>query len=214
MSTNITEINSETNVTGHITAPRIRLGTDSCGFEIEYHNDDSTIPPEMYVYIPNRYRGKTVTQKYRMRSIIESIQELNRRTATINCTYTLDQAKAAFDTNINDPYDQFEHNETEDGLPAASGYGSINDLTDLFKIQIVQDGNVIADTGETMYPLNDILQWDTFIASNTSFNAFLEANEITSTGLTASTISDVDHIKEIVTINYTLPPINAVTCMS
>ena len=126
------QVGANTKVTGHVTAKRCLLGTKTCGFEIEYVEGDTTIPPEMYVHIPNRYSGKTVTEKYRMRSIIEAIQELNRRTATYSCNYTFDKAKEEFDTNNSDKYDQFEHNDTEDGLPAANGtYASIEKLTDL-----------------------------------------------------------------------------------
>jgi hypothetical protein len=204
MSTDTTQFDAETNVIGHVTAPRCRLGTDTCNFEIEYPNGNTT-NPEMYVTLPNTYKGKLVTQKYRMRSIIEAIQEINRRTATFNCNTSFEYAKDAFDVNTEDPYNQFACNDHEDGLPAASN-GSINDLTDAFKIQIIQDGEVIADTEENTYPLKDILQWDTFIASNTDFVAFLSENGITAVGLSCPTMNDVDPVGEVVTIAYTPPP--------
>lgn len=124
MSIDTTQFNAATNVTGHVTAPRCRLGTERCNFEIDYPDGDTT-NPEMYVTLPNTYKGTLVTQKYRMRSIIEAIQELNRRTATFSCNVPFETAKNSFNVNTEDPYNQFACNDYDDGLPAASNYDTV-----------------------------------------------------------------------------------------
>ena len=118
-----TLIDSKLDVTGNLTAKRMYFGTGLCNIGIETVTEGNYSYPEMYVTLPNTYYGKLRTQKYRMRSIIEAIQEINRRTATFGCNVKFDAAKIAFDTTVDadeDPYDQFACNEHEDGLPAAS----------------------------------------------------------------------------------------------
>ena len=159
-SVNIVQVSANTKVTGHVTSKRCLLGTKTCGFEIEYVEGNTTIPPEMYVHIPNRYSGKTVTEKYRMRSIIEAIQELNRRTATYSCNYTFDKAKADFDTNDYDTYDQFEHNDTEDGLPAASGEYTEQTELDMYIYIYLHYDECDAISYPGTYRLSDVLNHD------------------------------------------------------
>ena len=53
-----------------------------------------------------------------MRSIIEAIQELNRRTATFNCNVSFQSALEAFDT-VETGRDEFACDMDKDGLPAA-----------------------------------------------------------------------------------------------
>lgn len=201
-TTDITTIDSNLDVTGELTATLMRFGSDTCNIEIK--NDDDGYP-EMVITLPNTYRGKRVTQEYRMRSIIEAIQELNRRTATFGSDTTFDVAKSLFDTNDSDAYNQFACNDHEDGLPAASNgsVDAIDDLTDTFKIQIVQNETVIATTVDT-YPLKDILQWDTFVASE-RFATFLSTNSIMAAGLTAPTMNSIDPVGNLVTVIYTPP---------
>ena len=201
-TTDVTLIDSSLNVTGNLTAKRMHFGSNICNIGIETVTEGGVSYPEMYVTLPNTYRGARILQKYRMRSIIEAIQELNRRTAIFDCNANFDIAKTEFDTTVDkndDRYNQFACNEHDDGLPAATN-GSLDDLTDEFKIHIIQDGKEPIIT-TSVYPLKDILQWETFVASE-SFAAFLETMEIAVVGLTQPTMDDVDQVRRVVSVKY------------
>ncbi len=201
------QFDAKTDVTGHVTAPRCRLGSPTCNFEITYKDNDPSKSLEMYVTLPNTYKGKLVTQTYRMRSIIEAIQEINRRTATFNCNVSFEYAKDIFDANLEDTYNQFACNDHEDGLPAASN-ASINDLTDLFKIQIVQDEDKLWTT-DNMYPLKDILNgWEHMIRNYTTFDEFINNidNLIDLDYLAEPSMDQVHADTGVVVVPYTPPP--------
>ena len=114
----ITLIDSNLNVTGHLTAKRMRFGTDRCNICIETVRDGGVTYPEMYITLPNNYYGVVKTQRYRMRSVIEAIQEINRRTASLGCNVRFDTAKDMFDTSP-ESNDMFACDTDGDGLPAA-----------------------------------------------------------------------------------------------
>ena len=94
----------------------------------------------MLITLPTTGKGQPVpceTQTYDMRSIIESIQELNRRTATFNCNVAFNSALEAFDTSAV-PNDTFACDLDMDGLPAAQiGEITMDEATGLYKVPLV-----------------------------------------------------------------------------
>ena len=113
-------IDANTEVTGKVSTKRVRLGSSTCNFEIEYADDSENAHLEMYLTLPNCYRGSVTVQKYKMRSIIEAIQELNRRTSTIRCNYKMDDAINKYDYVNDGKHDEmFACDMLDDGLPAA-----------------------------------------------------------------------------------------------
>ena len=77
-----TDIDSAVDVKGFLRSPLCKFGTNKCNISIE---KDEHGRSHMYVSVPQTIGVIAGTYKYDMRSIIESIQELNRRTATFNC---------------------------------------------------------------------------------------------------------------------------------
>ena len=74
-------VDSTLTITNGISAPLFRFGVDEkCNIRIVEENGKK----KMLVTLPNNYEGYTRIETYDMRSIIESIQELNRRTATMH----------------------------------------------------------------------------------------------------------------------------------
>ena len=78
-----TDMDSAVNIKGLLRSPLCKFGTDNCNIRIvkDVHGRS-----HMYVSVPRTIGEQTDSYTYDMRSIIESIQELNRRTATFNCT--------------------------------------------------------------------------------------------------------------------------------
>ena len=139
MSSQIT-INSNVDVTNNLTAPLCEFGDEYCNLKVVKDNDESeerlliTLPTNGKQYDAG-ITGATTT--YDMRSIIESIQELNRRTATFNCSVAFDAALKAYDVsqlpNLN-----FACDEHGDGLPAATnGNSNIPALTEENKYRVL-----------------------------------------------------------------------------
>lgn len=83
------DIYSAVDVAGLLRSPLCKFGTENCNISIVKGNYGRS---RMYVTIPQTIAGETKKYTYDMRSIIESIQELNRRTATFNCTVTFTTA--------------------------------------------------------------------------------------------------------------------------
>ena len=84
-----TDMESAVEVTGLLRSPLCKFGTNRCNICIE--KDDNGCS-HMYVSVPQTIGKQTNIYTYDMRSIIESIQELNRRTATFNCSVAFDTA--------------------------------------------------------------------------------------------------------------------------
>ena len=83
------DIYSAVDVTGFLHSPLCKFGTDTCNICIK--KDEQGLS-HMYVSVPRTIGEQSAIYTYDMRSIIESIQELNRRTATFNCNVTFDTA--------------------------------------------------------------------------------------------------------------------------
>jgi hypothetical protein len=113
MTTNVVEVEAAMTVTSGVYSNKCRFGDEDCNIEV---TDDS----RMLVTLPNNYNrsGKNNKEIYDMRSIIESIQELNRRTATFNCNVSFLTAMEQYDVST-EPNDKFSCDDHEDGLPAA-----------------------------------------------------------------------------------------------
>ena len=96
-----TDIESAVDVKGLLRSPLCKFGTDKCNISIE---KDEHGRSHMYVSVLQTIGGQSGTYTYDMRSIIESIQELNRRTATFNCNVSFDAAKLEHElpSKIND----------------------------------------------------------------------------------------------------------------
>ena len=132
--TMITQVDSDLDVTAKVTAPTMLIGEDGkCCIKV---TDDN----KMLITLPTdgKANGKNGTaQEYDMRSIIESIQELNRRTATFNCNISFTSAMDAFDTSAISN-DMFACDQDEDGLPAAQiGEVNIESANSLYNIPLV-----------------------------------------------------------------------------
>ena len=84
-----TYMESAVDITGLLRSPLCKFGTDNCNIRIE---KDEHGRSHMYVSVTKTIGKQTGIYTYDMRSIIESIQELNRRTATFNCNVTFDIA--------------------------------------------------------------------------------------------------------------------------
>lgn len=84
-----TDIESAVDVKGLLRSPLCKFGTENCNIHIK---KDEHGRSHMYVSVSQTIGGQTGTYTYDMRSIIESIQELNRRTATFNCNIVFAEA--------------------------------------------------------------------------------------------------------------------------
>ncbi len=174
MSVDVTQIDANVCVKGHVTAPRCKLGSKTCNIEIAHINDDEDEPLEMYVTLPIKYNTSTNIsgyQRYAMRSIIEAIQELNRRTATFGCNLTMEVATDDLDTAEND-IKMFYCDQEEDGLPAASK-ADVNKLR--LRLIVINDDNgetkTISDNAG-IYAVEDLLLgWDHLYTASPVFFA-------------------------------------------
>jgi hypothetical protein len=77
-----TDMDSAVNIKGLLRSPLCKFGTNNCNIRIV---KDVHGLSHMYVSVPQTIGVQKAIYTYDMRSIIESIQELNRRTATFNC---------------------------------------------------------------------------------------------------------------------------------
>lgn len=112
-------------VTGTLKSKSIVFGDpNTCNITISDNGGES----KMTIMLPENFGRKNSsgdiikTQTYDMRSVIEAIMELNRRTAFIgsNCSFLMAMEKhQTTDEATKDPDDQFSANTTADGLPAA-----------------------------------------------------------------------------------------------
>ena len=122
----LTQIDSNLDVTAKVTAPTMLIGDEVCNISLK---KDGTNEERLLITLPADGKANGVTgikQTYDMRSIIESIQELNRRTATFNCNVSFTSAMKEFDTvNEDEAQTCFACDLDEDGLPAAR-MGDIN----------------------------------------------------------------------------------------
>lgn len=119
MTSQIT-IDSNVDVTNNLTAPLCEFGDDYCNLKVVKDGGEE----RLLITLPSNGKqydaGITdTTTTYDMRSIIESIQELNRRTATFNCNVSFDSALTAYDVSPS-PNPNFACDTCNDGLPAAS----------------------------------------------------------------------------------------------
>lgn len=114
-------INGDCDINDTLYAPACKFGSDLCNIQVKKINGEK----KMLVTLPNKYNreGKNNKETYDMRSIIESIQELNRRTATISCNRKFLDSLDICD--INNGAGPFACSHIEDGLPAAQS-GSVN----------------------------------------------------------------------------------------
>jgi hypothetical protein len=133
----IMQVDSNLDVTHKLTAPTTFLGDEICNIELR---SDSEHGERLLITLPTTGKGQTEsgqTQTYDMRSIIESIQELNRRTATFNCNVSFNAALEAYDVSQS-PNLNFACDLDEDGLPAATnGGGNIPALTEENKYRVL-----------------------------------------------------------------------------
>ena len=84
-----TDIDSAVDVTGTLRSPLCKFGTDNCNIRIVKGEHGRS---RMLVSVPRTTGTETNIYTYDMRSIIESIQDLNRRTATFNCNVKFNTA--------------------------------------------------------------------------------------------------------------------------
>ncbi len=211
MSTDITQVDAETDVAGHVTAPRCILGSKTCNFEITYKDNDSNKPLEMYVTLPIKYATKTNKsgyQKYNMRSVIEAIQELNRRTATFSCNAHMKTAIDMFDTADND-VKIFYCDQEMDGLPAASNGDMMSLVCPLRLIVEVHDGNntsTITDgTGE--YTVEELSTgWDNLNENSESFRQLVKMSNLELNYFQPFDINSIDYDELTYTAIYEVPP--------
>ncbi len=118
----VTQIDSNLDVTAKVTAPTMLIGDTKCNIAL---TSDNTYGERLLITLPSdgKLNGASEDHKpvtYDMRSIIEAIQELNRRTATFNCNVTFNSALEAFDTVKDDEaLTCFACDQDKDGLPAA-----------------------------------------------------------------------------------------------
>ncbi len=135
--TNIIQVDSNLDVTHKLTAPTTFLGDEICNIELR---SDTEHGERLLITLPTTGKGQPEpgqTQTYDMRSIIESIQELNRRTATFNCNVSFNAALEAYDVSKS-PNANFACDLDEDGLPAASnGSSNIPPLTEENKYRVL-----------------------------------------------------------------------------
>ena len=115
------QIDGDCDIDYTLYAPSCMFGTERCNIQVK----DVDGEKKMLVTLPNKYNrtGKNNKETYDMRSIIESIQELNRRTATISCNRKFLDSLDLYDTDNEN--EQFTCSHIEDGLPAAQS-GSVN----------------------------------------------------------------------------------------
>ena len=139
----LTQIDSNLDVTAKVTAPTMLIGDENKLCCIEVTNDN-----KMLITLPTTGKRQPVTgetQTYDMRSIIESIQELNRRTATFNCNVSFTSAMKEFDTvNEDEAQTCFACDLDEDGLPAAQ-MGEVNLPPKNYVVRINVDHSIDGD---------------------------------------------------------------------
>ena len=111
------QIDGDTTVKGTISSEYCHIGNGKdCMLQVVNDGGED----KMLITLPNRYNrtGKNNKETYDMRSIIESIQELNRRTSTISSNVSFLSAMETFDTSA-EHNDMFTCDTHDDGLPAA-----------------------------------------------------------------------------------------------
>ncbi len=118
-------VDSNLKVTQNLTAPTCVFGKDNCKISIQGEGANE----KLLITLPSdgKQNGTSEGHKpttYDMRSIIESIQELNRRTATFNCNVSFNSALETFDVSP-ESNDMFACDQDKDGLPAAQ-IGNVN----------------------------------------------------------------------------------------
>ena len=147
----VTSTSYVTEVDGTLKSRSIVFGDpDTCNITIRNSGGGS----QMTITLPENFGRKDAsgaeitTQTYDMRSVIEAIMELNRRTAFMgsNCSFLKAIEKhQTTDETTDDPDSQFSANTTADGLPAARN-GTYDMASDI-------DGTVI--TTESINTLRD-----------------------------------------------------------
>ena len=129
-------LNGDTTIDGTISSEYCHIGNnDDCMLRIVNEGGED----KMLITLPNKYNreGKNNKETYDMRSIIESIQELNRRTATFNCNVSFLSAMETFDVSA-EPNDMFACDQDKDGLPAAHlGEVDMESANGLYKVTLV-----------------------------------------------------------------------------
>ena len=131
-------IDSNVDVTDNLTAPLCEFGDEYCNLKVVKEGTEEklliTLPTNGKAY-DNGVTDTTAT--YDMRSVIESIQELNRRTATFNCNVSFLSAMETFDVS-EQPNLNFACDLDADGLPAARlGEVDIESANGLYKVPLV-----------------------------------------------------------------------------
>ena len=109
-------ITGDCDINNTLYAPSCKFGTEHCNICVKEIDGEK----KLIITLPNRYRGSTMIERYDMRSIIESIQELNRRTATISCNRQFSDSINMYDISDNDVYNQFNCEQISDDLPSAT----------------------------------------------------------------------------------------------
>ena len=178
MSMQIT-IESNVDVTDNLTAPLCEFGDEYCNLKVVKDGTEE----KLLITLPSNGKqydaGITdTTAIYDMRSIIESIQELNRRTATFNCNVSFDAALTAYDVSPS-PNDNFACDTLPDGLPAATnGSDRVPALTEENKYRVLlcinhqPVENLHENTGLVL-DLTDTEKSEVDLSNNTDVRAYI-----------------------------------------
>ena len=116
------EVHGDLDVVHKLSANTCEFGVEHC--KITVTNEDNIERLKFTLPTSGKDTDNITSQEYDMRSVIESIQELNRRTATFNCNVSFLSAMETFDVS-EAPNSHFACDEDEDGLPAAQ-MGDVN----------------------------------------------------------------------------------------